>query len=97
LNVVYEPEARRDLLDAVDWALGHFGAVVAIALQAEASRVVEAIAADPAIGVPMQGGRRALPLRRFPYTVHYRLDPTVIRIFAFSHQRRRPRSQTPVR
>lgn len=95
MNVAYEPGARRDLLDAIDWALGHFGAAVATALQAEASRIVEAIAADPAIGAPMKGGRRALPLRRFPYTVHYRLDPTVIRIFAFSHQRQRPRLRSP--
>lgn len=42
------------------------------------------------IGTHGVGGSRWLPLRRFPYTLHYRVVGDVIDILALAHQKRHP-------
>lgn len=58
---------------------------------AEYERVLGRIAEAPAVGSPLSRGRRRMLLDRFPHAVVYRqLTPTLVRVLAVPHHRRRP-------
>ena len=50
----------------------------------------EVLASHPEIGIPIRGGARKLFLKRFPYILVYRVEPTQVLILAVAHQRRHP-------
>ncbi|MCC6210740.1 MAG: type II toxin-antitoxin system RelE/ParE family toxin [Burkholderiales bacterium] len=56
----------------------------------EIQRVVGLLLALPRIGTPGCRGTRSYPLRRHPYSLHYRIEAEIIRIFAVSHHSRKP-------
>jgi toxin ParE1/3/4 len=57
---------------------------------AELGAAFEQILAHPKAGTPVAGGFRRRLLRRFPYSVFYRITGSVVTIFAVAHQSRRP-------
>ncbi len=56
----------------------------------EVERAVEEIASFPESGSPYLADTRRVVVRRFPYSVVYRVRPEEIVILAVAHQRRRP-------
>ena len=48
------------------------------------------ISENPEIGSPTERGNRKVLLRRFPYAIIYRVEPTECLVVAVSHYRRRP-------
>jgi plasmid stabilization system protein ParE len=57
-------------------------------LDVEAS--LKLIADFPHLGSPGPAGTERIHLRRFPYSVVYRLEESLLRVIAVEHQRRRP-------
>lgn len=58
----------------------------------ELHRALSLIQENQQIGQRVGVVYRRIPLRRFPYLLHYRIDEdaSLIRIIAVSHQKRRP-------
>jgi plasmid stabilization system protein ParE len=94
LKVVFEPGARQDLLDAIDWYLHEAGTRQAERFEAEMFRCLELLVALPAIGTRARHNVRKVGLRRFPYSIVYRDEPELIRIIAVAHHRREPAYRT---
>jgi toxin ParE1/3/4 len=90
LKVVFEPGARQDLLDAIDWYLNEADARQAQRFEAEVFRCLDLLTTLPAIGTPSRHNVRKIGLRRFPYSIAYRDEPELIRIITVAHHRREP-------
>ena len=70
----------------------------ALAFSEELGEAESAIARQPEAWPPYEAGTRRYLLRRFPFSVVYRVEPTRIVIVAVAHFRRRPsywRPRTP--
>ena len=90
-GVGFHPAARAELLDAVAYYEGQARGLGA-QFAAEAERVVGLLAESPGLGAPVAGHDhlRRWPLRRFPYYVLYRPEPSALLVLAVAHERRRP-------
>ena len=84
------PGAERDIADALDFYARQAGPLVAQRFLGEFERVAELLVEYPGFGTPTTKGRRAYPLRVFPYSVVYRIFETGIRIVVVRHQHRKP-------
>jgi plasmid stabilization system protein ParE len=80
----------QDLADILDFYSERAGTIVAQRFLAEFERVAELLVEHPGFGTPTAKGRRAFPLRIFPYTVVYRQLDSDIRILIIRHQHRKP-------
>ncbi|MDD2774327.1 MAG: type II toxin-antitoxin system RelE/ParE family toxin [Gallionella sp.] len=85
------PRAEQDVADALDFYSEHAGTVVAERFIEEFERVAKLVVEHPNIGTPTTSGRRAFPLRIFPYSVVYRNLESSILILIVRHQHRKPR------
>ena len=90
MKAEFEPEARLELLASVQRYLTQAGAVHATGFEREVSRVVDLLLRLPELGTRGIRDTRWMPLRRYPYSIHYRVEPDLIRILAVAHQSRRP-------
>jgi plasmid stabilization system protein ParE len=61
-----------------------------LAFSSEIDAAEDLIARSPEAWPPFQHGTRRFLLRRFPYAVVYRIEPTRILIVAVAHGHRRP-------
>ncbi len=86
----YQPAALEEFREAIIWYCEVAGQRQAEALDREINAKLELLKHHPQIGTPSIGGSRWIPLKRFPYTLHYRVVGEVIDILAVAHQRRRP-------
>lgn len=84
------PAARQDIDDALDFYLEHAGPAMARRFIDEFERSLKLLVHHPGIGTPTTRGRRALPMRVFPYSIVYRSLGSVIRVIVVRHHRRRP-------
>ena len=57
---------------------------------AEVQRAIDTLAVSPLAGTEVENGVRWWLVRRFPYSVLYRVRDDHIRILAIAHQKRRP-------
>ena len=89
LSVVFHELAEAELIEAAAYysrvrpGLGH-------AFIDEVERAVSGLANAPLVGKPVAGDIRLRLLRRFPYSIFYRLNGDHIRILAIAHHKRRP-------
>ena len=90
MRIVFEPAAFEEVREAIAWYLGKAGQRYAEALNREIDAKLALLVQHPAIGTPGANNVRRLPLRVFPYTLHYQVEGDAIRVFAVAHQRRRP-------
>lgn len=89
LVVAFHPEAREELLEAHDWYVKR-SAPAGDAFFVEIDRVIALLAQTPYTWpLHLDDTRRCL-LRRFPYSVIYRVEGNRIEIVAVAHQKRRP-------
>ncbi len=56
----------------------------------EVQRSLQLISAHPAIGAPSSGDTRRIIIRRYPYSIIYRIDSGHLRVLAIASDRRRP-------
>ncbi len=90
MRVVYRAAALQELREVVAWYLKEAGQRQAEAFRDELNAKVALLVEHPGIGTQGVRGTRWMPLKVFPYTLHYRVDGDVMRIFAVAHQKRRP-------
>ena len=90
LQVIFGPAARAEMLEARDWYEAH-ATDLGRRFVAEADLVVQRIAARP-VQFPLvfKDVRRAR-LRRFPYTLFFRVDDAAAYVIACFHGSRDPR------
>ena len=84
------PAAEHDVATALDFYKEHAGLMVAKRFLAEFERVAALLIEHPGLGVPTTRGRRAFPMKVFPYFIVYRILENGIRILIVRHQHRKP-------
>jgi len=90
MKLVYRAAALKEVCAAIAWYQSEAGQRQAQLFRQELNSKVALLMMNPGIGTPGPKNTRAMPLKVFPYTVHYRIDGDVFRVFAVSHQSRRP-------
>ena len=90
-RVVFRPEAQAELLEARRWYEARLaGLGVEFAQTVDAA--IEAIRQYPDAFRQVHGEHRQCVMRRFPYSIIYRLAATEIVVIAVHHHRRAPSS-----
>ncbi len=89
--LVFRPEAQKELLDAMAWYEER-----AVGLGFEFARAVD-VAVERIRRVPLtfpalEGGFRHLMIRKFPYSVIYKMTESEIVVVSCFHHRRKPGS-----
>jgi toxin ParE1/3/4 len=88
-QVDVHPEAIAEAQAAALWYRAR-SAAAAHAFLAELDRAIEKIAEDPGIWPRYVGGTQRFLLKRFPFSVVYRLVANRIEVLAVAHGRRKP-------
>lgn len=88
-SVGFHPAALDDSTAAEGWYHERSDAT-AVAFVAELDRAVDRISETPERWPRHTHGTRRFVLRRFPFTVIYRVSATEVEIMALAHGRRRP-------
>ena len=91
MKAEFQPAAEQELIESIHRYLVEAGPLQADGFDTEVKRVVGLLLILPKLGTPGARDTRSMPLRRYPYSLHYRLERDVIRIFAVAHHSRRPR------
>lgn len=84
------PLARADLLEAGEHYEAHASAAVAGDFRAAFENLVELLMRQPDLGTPTRRGRRAMPLRGFPFVVAYSVRAEMLEVWVVRLQRRNP-------
>ena len=90
MKVEITESALADLEHGADFYLGAGGLALANRFVDDFERCLGLIASHPEIGSRWVASSRRLPLRQFPYSVVYRIDPEFVLILAVAHHRRDP-------
>ena len=90
MRVSFNAEALAEAEDATRWYREHGGAAPGRAFTLELKRTVSLAARQPGIGSPGSHGTSRLYLKRFPYTLIFRVEGESVRVIAVAHQSRRP-------
>jgi plasmid stabilization system protein ParE len=83
------PEARRELLEAID----HYNGIdpgLGASFLTEIESAISLVEEFPALWVEIENGIRRCLVRRFPYAVLYTAENGRVFILAFMHMRREP-------
>lgn len=86
----FRPQARQEFLDATRWYLEEGGPPLAERFSAAIEQALRMLAVMPRLGKPQFHETRCWALRRFPYTIVYRVQGELMTIIAVAHQSREP-------
>jgi toxin ParE1/3/4 len=86
-EISYHPEAEAEIQAAAAWYLNRSQAA-AVGLTEELDRILAMIQQFPELQPPYDDRHRFAVLRRYPYSVVYRVDGERIRVIAFAHSRK---------
>lgn len=84
------PEAEVDLWEAAEFYRKRAGNELARTFIAEFEHSVSLLLDHPTLGTLWRTGRRRLLMRRFPYSLIYKIEAQQMQILAVAHQSRRP-------
>lgn len=84
------PVAEADLTEAAVFYSQNASNRIAEAFLVEFERVIALLEENQRLGTLVKGGLRIHPFHRFPYSVVYRESESGPRVYAVSHQKRRP-------
>ena len=91
MKIEYHPAIERELREIIDY-YNNCCAGLGSEFLNDFERQVFNIASNPLQWVEIENGIRRALLRRFPYTVYYRIvNKARLRIIVVKHQRRHPR------
>lgn len=94
LSIAFDPAATTDVVDAVNWYEGQRKGLGA-RFYAEMTRVVKLAAVHPLRYPCIQSDIRRISLRRFPYSIYFRAEPSRLVVLAVFHARRSPTRLPP--
>lgn len=86
----FRPQARRELLEAGRWYLADGGYLAAGRFEVAVKEALGLLEQRPHLGSPAYADVRTWPLKRFPYTLVYRMNGDVLSVVAVAHQSRAP-------
>ncbi len=86
----FDPAAQQELRAAAEWYFDEGGRLLADDFQAAVYRAIQLIANMPKLGTRAYPDTRIWPLKRFPYSLVYRLEIEGVCVLAVAHQRREP-------
>lgn len=89
MRVSFNSEALAEVEEATRWYRENGGVTPSRAFTME-QRVVSLAHQQPGIGSPGLHGTSRLYLKRFPYTLVFRIGRESVRVIAVAHQSRRP-------
>ncbi len=96
MRIVYRAAALDEIRDAFAWYLKEAGQLHAQRFRDELNAKLALLVAHPPGGTAGASSAsdandiRRMPLKVFPYTVYFKVQGDVIRVFAVAHHRRRP-------
>ena len=90
MRVSFNPEALAEAEEATHWYRDNGGSSPSRVFAQELRRVVNLAAEQSGIGSSGSLGTVRLFLKRFPYTLVFRIQGESIRVIAIAHQSRRP-------
>ncbi len=90
MQLVVHPIARLELDAALQRSKLTFGERTAARLRRRFDLAGQMLIREPALGAPGPGQTRKFPLRKFPYSLVYRVQGEVITVIAVAHQSREP-------
>lgn len=90
MKIWLHPAAEQDVAEAAAFYAQAGSAMLAARFIAEFKRLTGLVLEHPEIGAPRARGRRGLTMRRFPYTVLYRVDADEIMILVVKHDSKHP-------
>ena len=88
-TVEFHPDAQDELEAAQEWYAARAEGL-GDAFAAELTRAVDLIAERPRAWPLFQGEIRKFVLRRFPFSVFYRVRESAIQVLAVAHAKRKP-------
>jgi plasmid stabilization system protein ParE len=89
VTVHFHPAARAELQDALRW-YEERSPVAAMAFASEVESAIHRFADKPLHFPAAEHGTRRCLLRRFPYSVFYKIRQDSVMVIAVAHQKRRP-------
>ena len=89
MNRSIHPEAEQDVADTFAYYEKVASTELAERFLKELERVAALLIDNPGFGTPKTKGRRAFPLKGFPYSVIYSATETQFRVLVVRHQSRR--------
>lgn len=90
MKIELHPHAEHDLADSADFYRQRAGVAVAQRFLNEFERIARFAARHPALGTPVERGRRRLVFKVFPYSLIYRQIQDGIRVVVIRHHHRKP-------
>lgn len=90
MRVSFNSEALAEVEEATRWYRENGGVAPSRVFTLELKRIVSLAVQQPSIGSPGLHGTSRLYLKRFPYTLVFRIEDESIRVIAVAHQSRRP-------
>lgn len=84
------PGAETDLREAAEFYKQRAGTILSRALLEEFDHAVNILLQHPKLGAPWRHNTRMHVLKRFPYSLIYKVSDEVLFIVAVAHQSRRP-------
>ncbi|MES2048689.1 MAG: type II toxin-antitoxin system RelE/ParE family toxin [Pseudomonadota bacterium] len=90
MNYSLHPEAINDLREAAEFYKQRAGTSLSRALLEEFDHAINILLQHPKLGAPWRHNTRMHVLKRFPYSLIYKLSEEEILIVAIAHQSRRP-------
>lgn len=90
MRIVYRSAALEEIREAFAWYLREAGQLQAQRFRDELNAKLALLLAHPPGGTSDTTEIRKMPLKVFPYTVYFKVQGDVIRVFAVAHHKRRP-------
>lgn len=90
MKYTLHPEAETDLREAAEFYKQRAGTSLSRALLEEFDHAVNILLHHPKLGAPWRHNTRMHVLKRFPYSVIYKVSDEELSIVAIAHQSRRP-------
>jgi plasmid stabilization system protein ParE len=83
------PAAKVDLQEAYDWYAAR-SARAALLFELAADHALHQVAQNPELSARCDARHRLHRIRRYPYSIIYRIEPGTVLVVAVAHGRRRP-------
>ena len=90
MNAEFDPAAEQEFVDPIHRYLIEAGPLQAVEFDNEVKRVVGLLLTLPKIGTSGARGTRSIPVRRYLFSLQYRIEGNVLRVLAVAHHSRRP-------
>jgi len=90
VKIIVHPDANAELNIAAAFYSAQANKQLGLALISEFEKAASLLLGNPELGTPWVAGTRRFIMRRFPFSIVYRLFPDHLFIIAVAHQKRRP-------